>query len=466
MSFNGSGTFVINSSGQPVVANTVISSTVFNALTADLATGLSTCITKDGQTTPTANIPMGTFKFTNLGVGSAATDSATLGQVQASTTKLVTVTGTDTITGTMTPALTAYATGQMFYFVAGATNTNAVTLNIDGLGAKSVTRHGSTALVAGDILSGEVCVVVYDGTRFQLLNPASYTNLSYTGTLTGGTGIVNLGSGQFYKNASGNVGIGTASPTSKLDVNGNGAFSGTLTATLPSSVGAIVARNSSTTASELAVRPALGKSGWLSFTEETVADRWIVGIKNGNGGLYFNTGNPSSNTDRMVLDSSGNLGIGTASPQSKLHIDGGDFRNSSGTLPALSTSIVSGEIHSGITNTGTTDSGYLRLSAGGGTTLGVKAAIDIFRESGGTAGVVFYTSGTERGRIDANGNTIAGGSVALATTATNGFLYVPTCAGTPTGTPTAITGMVPIVVNTTNNKLYFYSGGAWRDAGP
>jgi hypothetical protein len=88
MSFNGSGTFVINSSGQPVVANTVISTTVFNALTADLATGLSTCVTKDGQTIPTANLPMGTFKLTNLGVGSAATDSATLGQVQASTTKL------------------------------------------------------------------------------------------------------------------------------------------------------------------------------------------------------------------------------------------------------------------------------------------------------------------------------------------------------------------------------------------
>ena len=45
MSFNGSGTFVINSAGQPVVANTVISATTFNALTADLANGLSTCIT-------------------------------------------------------------------------------------------------------------------------------------------------------------------------------------------------------------------------------------------------------------------------------------------------------------------------------------------------------------------------------------------------------------------------------------
>jgi hypothetical protein len=84
----------------------------------------------------------------------------------------------------------------------------------------------------------------------------------------------------------------------------------------------------------------------------------------------------------------------------------------------------------------------------------------------GYYGLRFDTTGTERMRITSTGNVVAGGSVALATTATDGFLYVPTCAGTPTGTPTAITGMAPIVVNTTNNKLYFYSGGAWRDAGP
>ena len=75
-------------------------------------------------------------------------------------------------------------------------------------------------------------------------------------------------------------------------------------------------------------------------------------------------------------------------------------------------------------------------------------------------------NGNERMRITSTGNIVAGASAALATNATDGFLYVPTCAGTPTGTPTAITGMAPIVVNTTNNKLYFYSGGAWRDAGP
>jgi hypothetical protein len=84
------------------------------------------------------------------------------------------------------------------------------------------------------------------------------------------------------------------------------------------------------------------------------------------------------------------------------------------------------------------------------------------------AGFDFYVNNaaTLAARITATGSFVAGAQAALATTATDGFLYVPTCAGTPTGVPTAITGMAPIVVNTTNNKLYFYSGGAWRDAGP
>jgi len=185
MSFNGSGTFVINSAGQPVVANTVISATVFNALTADLATGLTNCITKDGQSTPTANIPMGNNKITGLGAGTAATDAATLGQVQSTAAKLISVTGTDTISGTMSPALTAYAAGQLFYFIANAANTGAMTINIDGLGAKNITRDGSTALVAGDVNSGEIVVICYDGTRFQMINAAnSFGNTTINGTLT------------------------------------------------------------------------------------------------------------------------------------------------------------------------------------------------------------------------------------------------------------------------------------------
>lgn len=75
MSFNGSGVFQINTTGQPVVTNTTITSTAFNALTADLAVGLTTCMTKDGQSTPTANIPMGGYKLTGLAQGASAGDA-------------------------------------------------------------------------------------------------------------------------------------------------------------------------------------------------------------------------------------------------------------------------------------------------------------------------------------------------------------------------------------------------------
>ena len=37
-------------------------------------------------------------------------------------------------------------------------------------------------------------------------------NFAYTGTLTGGAGVVNIGGGQFYKDGSGNIGVGTSAP--------------------------------------------------------------------------------------------------------------------------------------------------------------------------------------------------------------------------------------------------------------
>ena len=60
----------------------------------------------------------------------------------------------------------------------------------------------------------------------------------------------------------------------------------------------------------------------------------------------------------------------------------------------------------------------------------------------------------------ATGSVIVG-SAALARSATGGFLYIPTCAGVPTGVPTAQTGTVPIIYDTIDNKLYVYRGGAW-----
>jgi hypothetical protein len=131
---------------------------------------------------------MGAFKITNLGAGTVASDAARLDQVQGGAATFITVAGTDTLTGTTTPALAAYATGNQFSFVVANTNTGAVTLNVDGIGAKAITRTGTTALVAGDMVAGQAVEIIYDGTRFQLVNGNSFTNLKVSGTL-GVTGV-------------------------------------------------------------------------------------------------------------------------------------------------------------------------------------------------------------------------------------------------------------------------------------
>jgi hypothetical protein len=78
MSYNGSGTFQINTSGQPVVTGTVISSSAFNALTADLATGLSTAITKDGQTATTVRIPFAQGINSSLATDTTSTTTGSI----------------------------------------------------------------------------------------------------------------------------------------------------------------------------------------------------------------------------------------------------------------------------------------------------------------------------------------------------------------------------------------------------
>ncbi len=54
-------------------------------------------------------------------------------------------------------------------------------------------------------------------------------------------------------------------------------------------------------------------------------------------------------------------------------------------------------------------------------------------------------------------------NAAVGTTATDGFLYITTCAGAPTGVPTGFTGRVALVYDTTNNKFWIYNGG-WKRA--
>lgn len=155
MPFNGSGTWSnAGSAFSTPVTGTTISSTAAQTFFSDLASnGLSGCITKDGQTTVTSNIPFGGNRITGLGAGTDATDAARLSQIQdGASTYLTSVAGTNTITATATPT-PAYAVGQRFVFVPANTNTGATTLNISSLGAGAVQSAG-VGLVGGELVAG------------------------------------------------------------------------------------------------------------------------------------------------------------------------------------------------------------------------------------------------------------------------------------------------------------------------
>jgi hypothetical protein len=201
MPFNGAGTFTLVA-GNPVITGTTISSTWANNTLSDItANGLTNCLTKDGQQTPTNNIPMGGFRITGLGAGTVRTDAAQLGQVQDSTISYITaVAGTDTITGVTSPVTTSYVAGQTYRFIsAGANTTSTVTLNLNSLGAKAVTQLGASALQPGAIQSGAVVTVIYDGTQFQAIG------------INNGTGVVgNARNAKMLVTTAGNTGTFTA----------------------------------------------------------------------------------------------------------------------------------------------------------------------------------------------------------------------------------------------------------------
>jgi hypothetical protein len=93
------------------------------------------------------------------------------------TNNLITVAGTNALTGLAIPPLEGYTTGAQYSFIAQNNNTAAVTIDIDTLGVKSITKAGSVALSAGDIVAGALYEIEYDGTRFQLLTRTSASQL-------------------------------------------------------------------------------------------------------------------------------------------------------------------------------------------------------------------------------------------------------------------------------------------------
>ena len=394
MSRNGSGTYNLPA-GNPVTTGTTISSTWANNTLSDMATALTQSIAYDGQTTPIANLPMGTYAHTNVGNATARTMYASAGQVEDGTLNYLTsVSGTNAITATAPVSLSAYVAGQTFRFIAAGANTGAVTLNLNAIGAKAVTRDGTTALVTGDILAGGVYQVTYDGTQFQLTNSSNASvqvtsfsagttgltpNTATTGAVTlggtlnvanGGTGLTSFTSGQIHYGAFNtnanfvfdgtNLGIGTSSPAKLLHLysTGNNAYT------------------------------RYQYSGSGSYFEVGQGADSIAYVWNAtNTGMLFGT----NNTERMRIDSSGNVGIGTSSPSSYGRLV---------SKQSADTSVASLGL---VAQASTTDT---FIGIGYYSSTDVCRITSSYISTGAFKPLSFWTSDAERMRIDSSGNLL------------------------------------------------------------
>lgn len=98
--------------------------------------------------------------------GAVAQTSGTF-QFLGLTTGLVNV-----MAATPSPALTAYTTGAFYFVQANLANTTTTpTINISGLGAKTIVKRQATALAAGDYLANMFLLLMFDGVNMVLINP-------------------------------------------------------------------------------------------------------------------------------------------------------------------------------------------------------------------------------------------------------------------------------------------------------
>lgn len=357
--------------------------------------------------------------------------------------------GTVTLSGT---APTGYQT-----FDTGVGNANTTYYTIAGgaeweVGIGTYTAAGTTLsrdTVLSSSAGGTTKVTFSAGTKDVFVTypaedavysggPASFTSLAYSTTLTGGTGVAALGTNQFYKDASGNVGIGTNSPStvgpgSKLVVYNAG-------------YAAISIVSDSSSNTQLRFDNTLG--AYLNNLSNTPM-------------LFYNNA-----TEKMRLDAAGNLGINIATPIAKLHIlDEGSsgffmdgYANTSGpiirTRAARGTLAVPAAVTVNTLLGGMRGFGYNGTSFGSAYAGGVNInAAETFTTIAQGSYVTINTTAlgavatTERMRIDAAGN------VGIGNTPSGTYKLEVTGAIAATGaiTSSVATGTAPLVVASTTN---------------
>lgn len=191
------------------------------------------------------------------------------------------------------------------------------------------------------------------------------------------------------------------------------------------------------------------------------------------GSVLFSDGsNIAQNNSKFFWDNSSTfLGIGTATTTEDI------------TISRSGTALVGLQINN--TNSGSGASAGIQFQNDSGSSIGFIKALssgashasnfEITAASGSPIRVVsgigapLYLTGTganiifnlaNSGYITSTGSWAGGAGVVSA--ATDGFMYLPTCVGTCSGTPTSQSGYAPIAIDTTNNVLNYYTNGAWQ----
>ena len=151
-----------------------------SAFRADLNNAMLALVSQNsGATAPATTFPYQLWADTTTGVlkvrnsGNSAWVNIcdlTTGKPIGFNTLLTGVSGTDTIVASAHSSVTSYVTGDTYRFIASGTNTTAVTLNINSIGATAIRDMHGAAIVAGNIVSGQLVTVTYEGTYFRLIS--------------------------------------------------------------------------------------------------------------------------------------------------------------------------------------------------------------------------------------------------------------------------------------------------------
>jgi hypothetical protein len=372
---NGSGTYSLPQA--PFVPGTTIASSPVNSDLSDIGAALTQSVSKDGQTPFTSSQSMGNNRLTSLADAELVTDAVNLGQVASGALNFGTATGTDTLAVTLTPGFTAYAAGQWFSFEIENTNTGAVTVNVNTLGAGALVWPDGTALAAGDLPDGAlVDIEVKNATPVFHLQTVATPPLTTARATAGKVYVQTFTSSGTYTPHAGMV-------TCLIECVGGGGGGGGVAAT--------------TSNSGAAGGGGGGSYAWLLTTAATIGASKAVTIGAGGAGGAAGANAGSAGVDTSV----GSLCIGKGG-------SGGGFSNVSG-------SVFGGQGGAG----GVAGTGTDPLPGNYGFPgMGAVNAVDS-PPHGGSGGGTFFGGGA-RGPAVTSGGTATAGNAATANTGGGG----------------------------------------------